>query len=1630
MNDDAKDVLERNVETLLETGGEPPRISDSVRTRIRASLIARAAQPEVPAKRRSRARAIGLGLVATAAAAAIVTRVVGDDGATRGTTGAVQTLADGSTWVTAPGGKVTVLGERRVRVEGAALLDVAPGKGTFVVETARGRIEVLGTRFVVEAEAAKTTASVVRGQVRLASDAGDVLLHAGEQGVAEPGRPPTRGPAPRLSYLASWAAQARREADKDLLPIHHGSLFARDPGVRSHPPWGDEYRLPIKKLGVDIVIENQVARVALDQTFHNNRPETLEGVYRFAIPPDAALQRLAMYVDGKLTESAVVERMRARRIYEELVYRRVDPALLEWSGTGRLSLRVYPLLGHQDKRLMLAYTQSLPRLYGDWSIDVPLPEIDQPVGEVAFDVTVKGCAQCEITSTSHPVKVEPKGADAIVTYRNTKETIGDSLVLHVRDPRRQATVASHTQGDESYVMVRAASELPREVQTYRPRTWVILDDVSASRGAMERRAQADLIDAFTRELDEEDKLAVVAFDVTARTKLAPTRVLDVDRAALKAALRQEGNVGATDVGVALDAAAGLLAGVAPEDAMIVYLGDGVITSGARNLDALRTRLAGKATFVGVGVGDGPDTQSLEALAAATGGYATTIDLADDLGWRAFDLVAALHTQRVTGVEARLVDAGGTPVPAAVYLRSPQLADGEEVEVIAKLAGAGTPVAVELSGTTRGAPWRRTITLADATKTDGGYLPRLWAQRHIAARMLAKHEPVSAPPCATGQACASEVELRQARDEQIRKEVVALGKRYFLLSRHTSLLVLESDTMYAQYDVTKGAGDTWAPYVMPATIPVVATTTAPVASDVADDAELVRTPIPVFYDYAALPQGGAFASLTGTGDISSGFDDINVYGGLLGGEAGGFGFGRSGFGPGGGGTGWGTIGTGRYGIIGNGSGYGATGNGRRGSRVDLGLVPPPPPAEATATPAGSTAGPMSVTTKPQPDQDVAGADMTILRAHGGEEKSRRQIVETGEHNGAFAQGARFTTSLAGPLILQRFTYPSDIAFDDLTAHVPALFPDAADAWRRRLGERSEQAHAIDDAARALLARARAALPTGVYRWDGRELAVDGARRIGWRRTTERDLAETASYDGATWTRRYAELGLDVTRPVGDDDIALALAYLPIWIAEPAHYTRWFEVRAKDARTVTLARPASGKAEVAFELAFDDRARLVAIRDAGGSELLAVTWGASGPTAARIGGREVAIGFTGQAIADAATWAHRAAAPGFAVELPARVPAYWSAKAAKEQLGTPAWRHAQRQLMVAYAGLGDRNALFAAYEALRAHGGVELGDLAFASGGIATSSTDAQLAAALAPFTVAGSPGLPLARYLIAGRAYGKAPRPERMRPEMTAGVVGAVWQLREVTAYLRASKGMTAVDRLVAMGDRAPELRLIGAAAISQSGSVPPAQLARGWEAVARGAYVNIARAQAAIAMANRGDVDAAFDRVAALIADLDLAAPPPALAQIAYRLPSSRRGQAGWQLVWTAWRDKVLASTSFEHVMALVPVATQQRADLPGILARAAELAEDDTDELTAVVRAAISHGLGAWAQSVLEPVLAKRPTYALHQLAGQLALGQGRPVEALAHFEAAQPLAGDEAIGISTVRAELTTILQVARQA
>ena len=133
--------------------------------------------------------------------------------------------------------------------------------------------------------------------------------------------------------------------------------------------------------------------------------------------------------------------------------------------------------------------------------------------------------------------------------------------------------------------------------------------------------------------------------------------------------------------------------------------------------------------------------------------------------------------------------------------------------------------------------------------------------------------------------------------------------------------------------------------------------------------------------------------------------------------------------------------------------------------------------------------------------------------------------------------------------------------------------------------------------------------------------------------------------------------------------------------------------------------------------------------------------------------------------------------------------------------------------------------------------------------------------------------------------------------------------------------------------------------------------------------------------------------------------------------------------MWTTWRDRVLAGTSFDHVMSLASLAAQRPADLTTVLARAGQLAAGDVDRTVLVARTAMLRGQTAFAQTLIEPLLKSNATRELHQLAAGLALAQGRTADALTHLEAAQDAAGDERVSLGQVRTEMLQIIGVARQ-
>src|SRR5262249_21718556 len=320
-------------------------------------------------------------------------------------------LDDGTIVVARAGANFTAPRPRELSLEkGEIYLIVAKSDQPFVVITPHGEAKATGTRFYVSSSS-ETRAAVAQGTVTLAGRGGSVALRAGQQAVLAGDKAPTRQPAPRLSYLVSWAKEALSQEE---LLVKKSTWEA---GLVAIDPWGQEVRLTLRKYHVDVYIEDGIARTTIDQTFFNHNPWNTEGTFYFPLPPDASVSRLAMYVSGKLNEGGMVPRIRGQQIYDEIRYQNRDPALLEMMEGNVFKMRIFPLEGRQEKRIFLSYTQKLSELYGTLRYWFPMEHTHHLTNYLSLRVHVKGGAgQYEASSSTHKLKAEAQDRDLVLTY--------------------------------------------------------------------------------------------------------------------------------------------------------------------------------------------------------------------------------------------------------------------------------------------------------------------------------------------------------------------------------------------------------------------------------------------------------------------------------------------------------------------------------------------------------------------------------------------------------------------------------------------------------------------------------------------------------------------------------------------------------------------------------------------------------------------------------------------------------------------------------------------------------------------------------------------------------------------------------------------------------------------------------------------------------------------------------------------------------------------------------------------------------------------------------------------------------------------------------------------------------------
>lgn len=697
---------------------------------------------------------------------------------------------------------------------GSAVFDVTSSETlSATIATTAGTVSTLGGKLSLSSFAGaspSTSVAVARGKATLTDTAGATTALAIGDGATLGKGSAARIEAAGLSSTFAWSESAFEppadEKDQAASVPGLGELRAKVPGTQGD---GDK-RLRLVRQAVSVRIAGELARTEIDETFQSDDPQVLEGTFRFPLPPDAMIERLALEVDGKLEEGAFVDRDKGAAIWRGVLFKATpqhprpqpqeewiwvpgpwrDPALLEWRAGGRMELRIFPIPAKGARRVVLAYTQHVQKSAGERRYVYPLPHFGSKNATTASIEDFTLDLQLVGHDDTRAVRVqgyELSGGDAnapaeaVVRRALSKKGFvpdGDLVVEYARkdEGALASTYAYQPKSGDAFVALSLSPALPR-LPDATSRTQVLVVDASRSMVG-ERFARASALAAkVVEEMDPRDRFALLACDVSC-VPLAVTPELPGKQAAERVRSFLSGIVpeGGSDLVAAMRTAAQLGKSDASRALRVTYFGDGAPTFGARSSAAIEAGVKaaiGEGSVTSVAVGVDADTASLEALARGGGGVVVPYVAGQGLASAALDVIEASSGAALRDVTLTLPQGLTAIAPS----RLDAIRAGSEVTVVARMSGSDLAGDAKLAGTIGGKPWSTTIPLKVHATSEAGnaFVPRLWAAARVA-------------------------DLEREGRPADKETIVALSKEYSVPSRHTSLIVLESPAMASAFGV--------------------------------------------------------------------------------------------------------------------------------------------------------------------------------------------------------------------------------------------------------------------------------------------------------------------------------------------------------------------------------------------------------------------------------------------------------------------------------------------------------------------------------------------------------------------------------------------------------------------------------------------------------------------------------------------------------------------------------------------------------------------------------------------------------------------------------------------------------------
>jgi len=539
---------------------------------------------------------------------------------------------------------------------------------------------------------------------------------------------------------------------------------------------------------VDARLDGLILQVECEQTFRNVGGRQEEVEILLPVPADAVVTDGLLMADGREYPAEVLPADQARRIYEEIVRSRRDPALIELVGHGLIRLSAFPIPPGGTRTVSFRYHMSVAAREGRARLLFPVAALCglNRIGPLDLDLEIEGRDPlAQLYSPSHDVEIEREGPTAarlrFATDRpNPHETLE---IIAVRDARPIGvdlrTARGH--GEDGYFLLAVSPgwDLLTERESASKTIIFVLDTSGSMEGEkfeQSRRALRRMIE----EISPRDRFNIVAFagDVEILFPEGPSRATDRSRERALDWIDRLEATGGTAIAAALDEAAGQVG----RSGLVLFLTDGRPTVGEQDPEAIlgRARIDRRAVrFYAFGVGYDVDARLLDDLARQGGGSVSYVRPGEDVD----EAVTALRhrVERPCARNVRL-EVAGVRIHD-VYPEGPRdLFAGEPLIFAGRVKRNAGPATVRLTAEDAGGErlsgsWRVDFGDPEARSSS---VPVLWASRRAASLL--------------------ERIRREGHDPFALAELRDLSRRYGILNEEVALLAREDEPMLADGSV--------------------------------------------------------------------------------------------------------------------------------------------------------------------------------------------------------------------------------------------------------------------------------------------------------------------------------------------------------------------------------------------------------------------------------------------------------------------------------------------------------------------------------------------------------------------------------------------------------------------------------------------------------------------------------------------------------------------------------------------------------------------------------------------------------------------------------------------------------------